>query len=99
MPGHVTVAGYLFGGPGGHGYPIAVSANREAHVNLLEGLDLDIDSFNYRGTVRPGQSLVIRPMLRSSTGLYLADCTESTAEIRLRAPTGAIVQTAQSGFQ
>jgi hypothetical protein len=92
---------------GGRGVTIDVAPGGETRADLLEGLTFDVTAAVHGGT-RPGDDVDATPHLQLASGLYMANCTtrlrdavreqERSAGIVLKAPNGAQLDRAVSGF-
>jgi hypothetical protein len=93
---------------GGRRYAIVIAPGKESNAVLLDGLALRVSVPSINQKVNAGQALSVTPHLRTSCGLYLADCqtlakgafqlTSSGAQIQLRNSVSEIVDHAVSGF-
>jgi hypothetical protein len=93
---------------GGREYAVVVAPEKESRAVVLGGLTLQVSVPSSNSQVSAGDMLSVTPHLRTSCGLYLADChtlskgafepTSGGAEIRLRNGMGDIVDHAASGF-
>jgi hypothetical protein len=93
---------------GGRKYAIGIAPGKESSSTLLDGLALQMTVPSIDQKVNAGQALSVTPHLRTSCGLYLADCqihakgafdaTPGGAEIQLRDLSNRIVDQVVSGF-